>query len=140
MTGEARERSFDELARGLADGSLTRGKALKLMGAALLGSVLFSIPGVAWAKPKPGTCTKNKHCPAGQTCVDRQCQAAVGCTPPGSTGCASGEGTCVATSDGGTACVCSFGCVATSCADCAPTEVCHSNPTDPTAVCCGTPC
>jgi hypothetical protein len=29
------ERSFDELARGLANGKLSRGKALKLMGAAL---------------------------------------------------------------------------------------------------------
>jgi hypothetical protein len=141
MTGEARERSFDELARGLADGSLTRGKALRLMGAALLGSVLFSIPGVAWAKPKPGTCTKNKHCPAGQTCVDRQCQAAEACIP-GTGGCsADGEGVCVATFDGGTTCVCSFNCSGvTSCADCAPTEICHANYTDPTSVCCGTPC
>jgi len=37
----AREDSFfDELARGLADGSVTRGKALKLMGAALSGARL----------------------------------------------------------------------------------------------------
>src|SRR3954451_16079977 len=31
--------SFDELARGLADGPLTRGRVLKLMGATLLGSL-----------------------------------------------------------------------------------------------------
>src|SRR5215217_8614775 len=37
MTEEDRASSFDELARGLASGSLTRGKALKLMGAALVG-------------------------------------------------------------------------------------------------------
>jgi hypothetical protein len=37
MSPEARERSFDELARGLASGSVTRGKALRLLGAALVG-------------------------------------------------------------------------------------------------------
>jgi len=63
----AREGSiFDELARGLADGSVTRGKALKLMGSAFLGAALASVPGVAWAA-----------CPTGQTrcgerCVDLQ--------------------------------------------------------------------
>lgn len=51
MSPEARERSFDELASGLASGSLTRGKALRLMGAALLGGVLASGPGVALAAP-----------------------------------------------------------------------------------------
>src|ERR671921_1473702 len=43
------ESSFDELARGLADGSITRGKALRLMGAALVGGALASFPGTAWA-------------------------------------------------------------------------------------------
>ncbi len=40
------EYPFDELARGLASGELSRGKALKLMGAALLGGALgfFSLP------------------------------------------------------------------------------------------------
>jgi hypothetical protein len=43
MAPEASERSFDELARGLASGSVSRGKALKLMGAALVGSTLASL-------------------------------------------------------------------------------------------------
>ncbi len=34
------EHSFDELARGLADGTISRSRALKLIGAAILGSVL----------------------------------------------------------------------------------------------------
>src|SRR3954454_9839196 len=34
---------FDDLARGLADGSVTRGKALRLMGAALVGGALGSV-------------------------------------------------------------------------------------------------
>ena len=49
MSPEARERSFDELARGLANGSISRGKALRLMGAALVGGVLASMPGTAEA-------------------------------------------------------------------------------------------
>src|SRR3954463_7684939 len=43
--------AFDELARGLASGALTRGQALKLVGAALLGfSSLGLLEGVAGAK------------------------------------------------------------------------------------------
>src|SRR3712207_5391368 len=49
------DHSLDSLARGLADGSLSRRKALRLMGAALVGAALASIPGVAWAaKCQPG--------------------------------------------------------------------------------------
>ncbi len=45
------EHSFDELATGLAEGTLTRARALKLVGAALLGGVLSgALPGVAEAK------------------------------------------------------------------------------------------
>ena len=55
MTKEAGERSFDELASGLASGTLSRGKALRLMGAALVGSVLAFIPGVAEAANPCGT-------------------------------------------------------------------------------------
>ena len=40
---------FDDLARGLVDGTLTRGKAIRLMGAALVGGALASFPGTAWA-------------------------------------------------------------------------------------------
>jgi hypothetical protein len=63
MTKEAGERSFDELASGLASGDVSRGKALKLMGAALVGGLLASIPGMAGAAPKcPG-------CPVGCRCA-----------------------------------------------------------------------
>jgi hypothetical protein len=41
--------SLDELAKGLASGTISRSRALKLLGGALLGSVIASIPGVAWA-------------------------------------------------------------------------------------------
>jgi hypothetical protein len=51
MSPEARERSFDELASGLASGTLSRGKALRLMGAALVGGLLAFTPKVAEAAP-----------------------------------------------------------------------------------------
>ena len=58
MSPEARERSFDDLARGLASGSISRGKALRLMGAALVGGGLASIPRVAAA----ATCANPSAC------------------------------------------------------------------------------
>jgi hypothetical protein len=52
MPPEARGRSFDELARGLASGEVSRLRALKLMGASLLGGVsLGLLGGVAQAQP-----------------------------------------------------------------------------------------
>ena len=75
MSPEPRDHSFDELTRGLASGTLSRRKALKLMGAALLGGTLASIPGIAWgAKLKPGgaRCKRNEQCASGQ-CVDSVC-------------------------------------------------------------------
>jgi Stigma-specific protein, Stig1 len=64
MYPEARDHSFDELTRGLASGSLSRRKALRLMGGLLVGGALASVPGVAWAD--------DARCPEGQTrCGDR---------------------------------------------------------------------
>jgi hypothetical protein len=61
------ELSFDELAKDVASGTLSRGKALRLLGAALVGGALASIPGVAWAA-KGGNrecvrCCKKKYGP-----------------------------------------------------------------------------
>jgi hypothetical protein len=41
------EHSLDQLARGLANGSVSRRKALRLMGGILAGTVLGSVPGIA---------------------------------------------------------------------------------------------
>src|SRR5918997_3964241 len=61
--GPGVDTSFDELAKGLASGTLSRGKVLRWMGGALVGAALASVPGVAWA---------NDRCPDGQTrCGDR---------------------------------------------------------------------
>ncbi len=53
--------SLDELAKGLASGTISRRKALGLMSSALLGSALASIPGVAWAA-KSGNSACAKFC------------------------------------------------------------------------------
>jgi hypothetical protein len=65
----ARERtgasSFDALASGLASGDVSRGKALRLMGAALVGGLLASLPGIAQAAP---LCSRRRPCPGGCIC------------------------------------------------------------------------
>src|SRR5919112_3885227 len=60
MSPEARERSFDELARGLASGEVSRAKALRLMGAAVVGGVVASVPRVAAAQD--GVCPSASAC------------------------------------------------------------------------------
>ncbi len=71
--GMTRERSFDELAKGLANGSVSRGRALKLLGAVLVGGVLASIPGLAWAQQGPPE-SRGRPCPKGAIkCGDTCC-------------------------------------------------------------------
>ena len=64
---------FDDLARGLADGSITRGKALRLMGAALVGGALGSV-GIGEASADPPGCKRNgKHCTRNEQCCSGYC-------------------------------------------------------------------
>jgi len=98
--------AFDDLAKGLATGGVSRRKALRMLGAALVGGVLASVPGVAWAA-RPGG---RQGCPiVGQVRVRGKCTCEeVGTTPCGgqcvSTTCPSGQdydfGSCE--------CVCAF--------------------------------
>jgi hypothetical protein len=61
------ELSLDELAKGLASGTLSRGKAIRWMGGALLGAALAAVPGVAWAEG--GRCSEGQtRC--GERCVN----------------------------------------------------------------------
>src|SRR5919107_253520 len=53
--------SLDELAKGLASGTISRGKALRWMGGALVGAALASVPGVALATPG-GTSSCTRFC------------------------------------------------------------------------------
>jgi hypothetical protein len=92
-TASTRERSFDELAKGLANSKLSRRGMLRMLGGALLGGTLASIPGVAWAAKSgcaSGVTCKGKCCPVGATCTKG---ARGGCTcPTGQTAC---SGQCV---------------------------------------------
>src|SRR5215218_9235838 len=77
----AREEGFfDELARGLADGSISRGKALRLMGAALVGGTLASLGIGEAAGDPPGCkragkhCTRTDQCCGSLVCLSGTCQ------------------------------------------------------------------
>jgi hypothetical protein len=76
MSPEARERSFDALATGLASGSISRGRALRLMGAALVGGTLTSLGlgGVAAADP-PGCKRNGKKCKGNDQCCSGNCSS-----------------------------------------------------------------
>jgi hypothetical protein len=86
----ANDSFFDELARGLADGTLTRGKALRLMGAALVGGALASLPGVALADDDDcrrfgRRCRRDSQC-CSKNCVRRGDDKVCGC-PEGQSRC-----------------------------------------------------
>jgi hypothetical protein len=73
MAGE--DGFFDDLARGLADGSITRGKALRLMGAALVGGALGSV-GIGEASADPPGCKRNgKNCTRDTQCCSGNCSS-----------------------------------------------------------------
>ena len=71
-------RTFDELASGLASGTLSRGKALRLMGAALVGGTLASVgireAGADQCKPNGKACKKHTQCCSGN-CADGTCSS-----------------------------------------------------------------
>ena len=87
------EHSFDELTKSVANGALSRGQLLKVVGAAVLGSVLNSaLPGVAKAKKHKGKHASHKH--------KHHNNSPSGCFPGeipcGSNGCCPGIATCCA--------------------------------------------
>jgi hypothetical protein len=79
----ASESSFDRLARGLADGTISRRKALTMLGAALAGGLLASIPGMASAQPQKaaGRAACRPQCPEGYTCTRLPRDAPLGGQP-----------------------------------------------------------
>ena len=96
---------FDDLARSLTEGNLSRRRALRLFGAALVGMVMASIPGVAWAAPcpHPRRC-KSRCCPEMFICAEGLCVCPTGqrfcgggaegtdtCCPEGTTCCPTGD-------------------------------------------------
>jgi|SRR5215208_1883612 hypothetical protein len=103
------ERSFDQLAKGLSNGTLSRGKALKLLGAALVGGTLASLgigeAAAARCKRDGRACKKNSQCCSGK-CENHKCAPA----------CVSGGGACSTNDD----CCSGFGC--DSSGFCRPTQ------------------
>src|SRR5215216_8210900 len=80
--------SLDELAKGLANGTLSRGKAIRWMGGALLGAALASVPGVAWAndcRRLGRECRRDSQC-CSKNCVRRGDGKVCGC-PEGKSRC-----------------------------------------------------
>jgi hypothetical protein len=70
---------FDDLARSLGEGNLSRRRALRLFGAALVGMVMASVPGMASAAPcPPERKCKRRCCPEPLICVGGECVCPTG--------------------------------------------------------------
>jgi hypothetical protein len=156
VSQQTTNRTFDELASGLASGTLSRGKALKLMGAALLGGTLASLGGVAAAddecKPVDKKCRKDHQCCSGK-CSGGKCAAAGGgiCPTGGSCdttfpfGCQNNQSCfCTTTTEGTTFCSQSIACgpnvFCTSTQDCPSGWVCSDTCCDGRGKICNPPC
>src|SRR5918995_503304 len=88
VSQQTTNRSFDELAKGLATGTLSRGKAIRWMGGALLGAALASVPGVAWAddcRRLGRECRRDSQC-CSRNCIRRGDDKVCGC-PTGQARC-----------------------------------------------------
>jgi len=88
VSQQTTSQSFDDLAKGLATGTLSRGKALRWMGGALLGAALASVPGVAWAndcRRLGRACRRDSQC-CSRNCIRRGDHKVCGC-PQGQTRC-----------------------------------------------------
>ncbi len=83
----ANERSFDEIAKGLASGAISRGRALKLVGAGILGAALsfLALPDKAESQ------TRFQFCPEGHSqCIQRGGNSfQITCCPAGTKCCQS---------------------------------------------------
>jgi len=112
MARETRERSFDALTRGLASGDMSRRRALRLMGAALVGSTLASL-GIGEAAadpPDPRGCKRSgKRCKNDTQCCSGNCDSGT-CAS-----CRSIGGSCTADLE---CCSDSFNCSGGTCAPC----------------------
>jgi hypothetical protein len=131
VSQETTNRSFDELASGLASGTLSRGKALRLMGAALVGGTLASL-GIREAGADPPGCKRNgKNCKRNTQCCSGTCSSGTCADAP--TPCGSNGATCTGNTD-----CCSGRCASGVCAEPCPSgRVLLSNGT--CAVPCGSP-
>jgi len=108
-TQEEGEHTLDNLSRMLADESVSRARALRLLGAALVGGLLASIPGGAKARTvncppfRPQQCGRTVEgcCSDTEVCCGKGGKAF--CCPPGTT-CCQGEGTTICCPQGSICC------------------------------------
>jgi hypothetical protein len=133
---------FDDLARGLASGTLSRGKALRLMGAALVGGALGSV-GIGEAAAAPIGCKADgKKCKNGNQCCSRNCEGgtcAAACVPNGGT-CAIGSQCCSGNCSGDICVSCPSGQELCSNGSCASTSCSQGNIFDPFTCSCVPQC
>ena len=144
MATETTERSFDELASGLARGTLSRGKALRLLGAALVGGAFASIPGVAWAA-KGGNrecvrCCKEKFGPGRERgqCISAGARGECPVTCDGNGGgeeCVSDRVTCSSETSSGCNCITNSCTRTVTCVCCPPGGPCPCLEFDETDPC-----
>jgi hypothetical protein len=101
-TNASSESSFDELARGLADGTLSRRRALRLLGGALVGASLASFPAAAWAACKHPfrKCTANRQCCSRRCIRNPQGNGRICGCPTGQTLCPAGNQCVTCTNSG----------------------------------------
>jgi hypothetical protein len=81
MAGEARERSFDDLARALAEGSISRRRALKLFAGTAIAALIPSTRAMAAITCPPGT-VKICHVPRRADGTCRRGEAETRCVTP----------------------------------------------------------
>jgi len=109
-----REHSLDQLAKGLANRSITRRQAFRWFGGAFLGGILASLPvASAWAQGSSPSCPPGTHpcpdgtcaplgqgcpptfgCPQGEVRVLGQCQCGTGPSCTGGNVCVDGQCVC----------------------------------------------
>ena len=115
---ERRESSFDELAIGLASGSISRGRALRLMGAALVGGALGSL---GMREATADQCKRNgKACKKDAQCCSGNCEGGSCADAPPA--CGANGATCTADTQ-----CCSGICESGSCRSCRIASTCASD-------------
>jgi hypothetical protein len=140
MPTETPESSFDELTRGLASGTLSRGRALRLMGAAVVGGTLASL-GIGEAAAAPRGCKREgKNCKRDTQCCSGNCSGGkCAACPSAQVLC---NGSCVSTSCSQgqifdpASCACVAQCLQNGSFGCTLGTPCCSGTCNPTGFCC----